>query len=96
MRFHNRTAAVFGALLFSAHIINLSAAAEDSVCFILREYEGKIALFDEDCIDAEPLAVYNMPVTDLFPGDIALLREGVRLKNRSEVARLLADLGVEY
>ena len=70
-----------------------TAAAEDAVCFVLREYNGHIALFSEDI--GEPLAVYKTPLDSLYPGDIELLREGIRLKNRAEVTRLIADLGID-
>ncbi len=93
MRKLGRTAVIFSALLFTTHIISLSGAAEDAVCFVLREYNGKIALFSES-VD-EPLAVYDTPINALYPGDIELLREGIRLKNRAEVTRLIEDLGVE-
>lgn len=93
MRRMTRTAAILSALLFSTHVITLSGAAEDAVCFVLREYGGRIALFSES-VD-EPLAVYDTPITSLYPGDVELLREGVRLKNRAEVMRLIEDLGVE-
>lgn len=93
MRKFTRSAAILSALLFSSHVISLSGAAEDSVCFVLREYDGRIALFSES--SEEPLAVYDTPITSLYPGDIELLREGIRLKNRAEVVRLIEDLGVE-
>lgn len=93
MRKSGRTAAILSALLFTSHIISLSGACEDAVCFVLREYDGKIALFSESV--EEPLAVYDTPINSLYPGDIELLREGIRLKNRAEVTRLIEDLGVE-
>lgn len=74
--------------------VNASATSEgDTVCFVLREYNGRIALFIES--SDEPLAVYKMPLTSLYPGDVELLREGIRLKNRAEVTRLIADLGID-
>ncbi len=94
MRKYGRNAVITAALLFSSHIISMSAAAENSVCFVLREYGGKIALFGED-MPEEPLAVYETPITSLYPADIELLREGIRLKSRDEVSRLIEDLGVE-
>ena len=68
-------------------------AEADAVCFVLREYNGKIALFEEG--NDEPLAVYKTSVDELFPADAELLREGIRLKNRAEVARLVEDLDLE-
>ena len=84
---------VAAAFLLTSQTMPLSAAAEDAVCFVLREYNGRIALFSES--SDEPLAVYKTPLTSLFPGDIELLREGIRLKNRAEVTRLIADLGID-
>lgn len=93
MRRFGRGAVIASALLLSSHIIAISGAAENSVCFVLKEHNGRLALFSED--EEEPLAVYDTPISSLYPADIELLREGVRLKNRAEVARLIEDLGVE-
>lgn len=93
MRKNGRCAVVLSAFLLTSHVISLSGASENAVCFVLREWGGKIALFSED--SDEPLAVYETPVGSLYPADIELLREGIRLKNRAEVARLIEDLGVE-
>lgn len=93
MRRFGRGAVIASAFLMSSHVIALCGAAENSVCFVLKEYNGRIALFSEDT--EEPLAVYETPLCSLYPADIELLREGVRLKNRAEVARLIEDLGVE-
>ena len=79
-------AAVSGLLL-----TGVSASAEE--CYVLREYNGRIALFTES--SDEPLAVYKPPVTPLYPGDAELLREGIRLKTRAEVTRLIAELDLE-
>ena len=84
--------ALSAAALLTAPAIAAVAYAEDTVCFVLREYNGRIALFNES--SDEPLAVYKTPLTSLYPGDMALLREGIRLKNRAEVTRLLADLDI--
>ena len=93
MRKYGRTAAIASAFLLTSHIISLSGAAEDAVCFVLREYNGKIALFSES--GDEPLAVYDTPIGSLYPADIELLKKGIRLKNRAEVTRLIADLGID-
>ena len=93
MRKYKRSAVFASAFLLTSHIISLSGAAEDAVCFVLREYNGRIALFSES--SEEPLAVYNTPLNSLFPADAELLKKGIRLKNRAEVTRLIEDLGVE-
>ena len=84
---------VLSAALLTVPVLSLTASAEDVVCFVLREHNGRIALFSES--SDEPLAVYKTPLTSLYPGDIELLREGIRLKDRAEVARLIADLGID-
>lgn len=92
MRKYKRSAVFVSAFLLTTRVIALSGAAEDAVCFMLREWNGKIALFSES--SDEPLAVYETPVNSLYPGDIELLRKGIRLKDRAEVARLIEDLGI--
>lgn len=93
MRKFGRGAVIAAAFLLSSHVITLCGAAENAVCFVLKEYGGKIALFSENT--EEPLAVYETPLSSLYPADVELLREGIRLKNRAEVVRLIEDLGIE-
>lgn len=88
-----RNAVLFAALALSAQTITLANASADAVCFVLREYDGKIALLEEG-VD-EPLAVYKTPISSLYPADAELLREGIRLKNRAEISRLIEDLDLE-
>lgn len=61
--------------------------------FVFREWNGKIALFEDGA--QEPLTVYNTAVSSLYPADAELLREGIRVKTRFEVARLIEDLELE-
>lgn len=68
----------------------LSICAVKDGCFVLREYGGKIALFRES--DAQPIAVYQTPVSGLCPADEELLREGIRLRSATEVTRIIEDL----
>ena len=84
--------ALSAAAMLTVPAITAVAHAEDTVCFVVREYNGKIALFSDN--SDEPLAIYKTPLTSLYPGDLELLREGIRLKNRAEVTRLLADLDI--
>lgn len=70
-----------------------SSQIDGAVCFVLREEDGKIALYKEG--SPEPLAVYDAPPLGLCPADSELLREGIRLKTRAEVTRLIEDLGAE-
>lgn len=70
-----------------------ASSQSGTVCFVLREEDGKIALYKEG--SPEPLAVYDLPPSELCPADSELLREGIRLKTRAEVTRLIEDLGAE-
>lgn len=72
---------------------SLQRAAEELSCYIVKEYNGSIALFKEG--EAEPLAVYSTPMSEINSADAALLRSGIRLRGMSEVSRLLEDLDVE-
>lgn len=64
-----------------------------SSCFVLREYDGKIALFQEN--EPQPIAVYETPPDALYPADAELLREGIRVKSEGEITRLIEDLDLE-
>ena len=61
--------------------------------YIIMEYEDKIALFEEG--SDSPLAVYSVPIDGINPADYELLKEGIRLRDLSEVARLLEDWDIE-
>lgn len=76
-----------------AQTIMMANASADAVCFVLREYNGRVALLEEG-VD-EPLAVYKTPIDSLYPADAELLREGIRLQNRAELSRLIEDLELE-
>lgn len=86
-------AVLAAAVCLASQTITLAGASADAVCFVLREYNGKIALMEEG--SEEPLAVYKTPISALYPADAALLREGIRLKSRAEVSRLIEDLDLE-
>lgn len=70
-----------------------NSLSEEFGCYILREYEGNIALFREN--EETPVAVYRIPVGGINAADHELLREGIRLRSLSEVLRLLEDLDIE-
>lgn len=80
-------------LLLTARTLKLAGASADALCFVLKEYDGRIALM-EDGTD-EPLAVYDTPLTSLYPSDAELLRRGIRLSSRAELSRLIEDLELE-
>lgn len=84
---------LLAALLPAAQILTAAHASADAVCFVLCEYDGRIALLEEG-VD-EPLAVYKTPIDSLYPADAELLREGIRLSSRTEVMRLVEDLDLE-
>lgn len=79
--------------LAAAQTAFLCGASASSACFVLREYDGKIALFQED--EPQPIAVYEMPADALYPADAELLRDGIRLKSEGEINRLIEDLDLE-
>ena len=86
-------AVILAAAVLTAQTLAVSGACEDSVCYVLREWNGKIALMEEGC--DEPLAVYKTPISSLYPADAVLLREGIRLRDGGEVTRLIEDLELE-
>lgn len=88
-----KTAVLAAAFCLASQTITLAGASADAVYFILCEYNGKIALMEEG-VD-EPIAVYKTPISSLYPADAELLREGIRLKNRAELSRLIEDLDLE-
>lgn len=90
---YGKSIVLAASLLLTSQTLTLANASADAVCFVLREYEGKIALMEEG--SDEPLAVYKTPISSLYPADAALLNEGIRLKNRAEVSRLVEDLNLE-
>lgn len=81
------------ALLLFSQTITIARASADSVCFVLREYDGRIALMEEG--ESEPIAIYNTPISSLYPKDAELLREGIRLENCTELSQLIEDLELE-
>ena len=78
------------ATLLAAQVLTIGNAAADAVNFVLREYNGKIALFCEN--EDEPIAVYKTPIDDFFPADKELLQNGITLGSREELIRLIEDL----
>lgn len=62
-------------------------------CYILKEYNGKPALFIEG--KEKPYAVFSTPMELINPSDAKLLLKGIRLRDISEVNRLLEDLEIE-
>lgn len=78
--------------LFPSASQTITANAGSTSCFVLRENDGKIALFSED--NSEPLVMYSTPLSELSPADMERLRKGIRLKTRAEVRQLIEDLSI--
>ncbi len=88
-----KNALLAAALLLCSQTITLASAQADSVCFVLREYDGRIALMEEG-VD-EPLAIYKTPISSLYPADAQLLKSGIRLESCTELSQLIEDLELE-
>ncbi len=93
MKNFKKNMAIAAIMLMTAQTIRLADASADAVCFVLKEYDGHIALMEEG-VD-EPLAVYKTPISSLYPSDAELIRKGVRLNSRAEISRLIEDLELE-
>ncbi|MGN1111190.1 MAG: hypothetical protein ACI4QY_06010 [Oscillospiraceae bacterium] len=81
------------ALVLASQTITLAGASADSVCYVLREYDGKIALMEEGV--SEPLAIYQTPISSLYPADAELIMSGIRLESAAELSQLIEDLELE-
>lgn len=81
------------ALVLASQAITLAGASADSVCYVLREYNGKIALMEDGV--SEPLAIYQTPISSLYPADAELIRSGIRLESAAELSQLIEDLELE-
>ena len=81
------------ALVLASQTITLAGASADSVCYVLREYNGKIALMEEGA--TEPLAIYQTPISSLYPADAELIKSGIRLESAAELSQLIEDLELE-
>lgn len=80
------------AVLFS-QTISIANASADAVCFVLGEYDGRIALLEEG--NEQPLAIYETPISSFYPTDAELLKNGIRIENPAELTRLIEDLDIE-
>lgn len=63
---------------------------ETSSCWIVREHEGRIAVFNED---GTALAHWDVYVKALPKADQILLREGITVTSRQELYALMEDYG---
>lgn len=81
------------AAIISLQMTTALSASANAQTFVLREYEGKIALFYGG--EELPAAVYETSVEEFYPADRELLQKGIVLNSREELVRLIEDLGLE-
>ena len=67
-------------------------AAADTTSYILKEYEGYIAIYSS-MFDNRPTTITNIEVKNLRKVDRDLLGQGIAAKSREEMMSLLEDLG---
>lgn len=71
----------------------VSAMAESEViCYVLRDYEGYVAIFVEND-PTRPMTVTDIQVSTLRELDKSLLETGMKLYSREELMMTLEDLG---
>jgi len=71
----------------------VSAMAEtNSICYVLREYEGYVAVFVENDPTC-PMTVTDIQVSTLRELDRTLLETGIKLYSRERLMMTLEDLG---
>ena len=91
-------ALVGGAASYIAKVGNSVIASADrlaaaAACYIVREHNDGIALFEEGC--EQPVVEFSLPAESISPADEKLLEEGIRLSGIDDVLRLLEDLDIE-
>lgn len=62
------------------------------ICYVLREYEGYVAIFIENN-PASPMTVTDIPVSTLRELDRRLLETGMKLYSQEKLMMTLEDLG---
>lgn len=71
----------------------VSAMAESSeICYVLRDYEGYVAIFVENDPSC-PMTVTDIQVSTLRELDKMLLETGMKLYSRERLMMTLEDLG---
>lgn len=85
--------ALAAAAVLLSQTISIANASADAVCFVLGEYDGRIALLEEG--NEQPLAIYETPISSLYPTDAELLKNGIRIENPADLTRLIEDLDIE-
>ncbi len=69
------------------------AMVSEVVCYVVKAEENAVVLYKEG--EEEPLMVFAADTSHLPRTDIALLKNGIRLRGMGEVMRLLEDLEIE-
>lgn len=64
----------------------------ETVCYVLREYEGYVAIFIENEPNS-PMTVTDIPVSTLRELDRRLLETGMKLYSKERLMMTLEDLG---
>ena len=67
-------------------------AQGEAVCYVLREYEGQVAIFLEN-EPVSPLTVTDIQVSTLRELDRKLLETGIKLYSKERLMMTLEDLG---
>lgn len=67
----------------------VSSESASSPAYWLREYEGKLAVFEAGA--PQPVQIIDLDVRTLPPYDQGLLQAGIAAESRQELSRLLED-----
>lgn len=81
-------------LVDAENSLEAAAYVEDGerICYVLREYEGYVAIFIEN-EPASPMTVTDIPVSTLRELDRRLLETGMKLYSQERLMMTLEDLG---
>ena len=61
----------------------------DNTAYILKDYNGKIAVFTEE--DAHPVEIFDTNTASLPSKDTEALKAGIRVETKEELYRLIED-----
>lgn len=86
-------AASYIAKVGNSVVASANKLAAATSCYIVREYNDGIALFEEG--SEQPVAEFTLPAESISVADERLLEEGIRLSGIDDVLRLLEDLDIE-
>lgn len=71
------------------HQPSISASENESNIYIVKEYNGKIAVFNENM--DKPVKTTDSSVDALPEIDRALIKKGIRVEDKAELRKLLED-----